>query len=277
MTEKYSSTVLSHWEQINSEIWTPLQKRKDARDDIYIELLRYFWNKTQRELDDEVLSDPLKAKEIFKAISKDEISSESSCIGILEGFYDVLKEFETGISDIYVDRLRDFCSTYNLRYIITDDCKFRLTINGILAGQINHLKKALSGNPHNNDMLVELENTLSRLRETNEPQSCIRVACNLLEQIVKDRTNINETLGRALNNSRELNLFPHDAVCVSLQKLYKFASDYPNIRHAGNPTSKKRDLENEDAILFITLTIGYATFLCETINCELLITGDDEN
>lgn len=273
MTEKYSSTVLSHWEQLKSEIWIPLQRRVVAPDDMFIELLRYFWKKTNKDIDEEVLSDPLKAKDVFNAISIEDLSRESKCIKILEGFYEVLEEFETGISTGYRDRLKIFCSKYNLRYCITDDCKFKLTIKGILMDQIQHLQKTLSVDPNYTEILTELENTLSRLSETNEPKNCIRVACNLLERLAIDRASQGDTLGRAVSNCGDL--FPHEAVRNSIKELYKFASDYPNIRHAGKPASKLRDLANGDAILFITLSIGYTTFLCDGIADESLLTGDD--
>lgn len=273
MTDNYSSTVLSHWNQLKNDVWAPLQRQTDAPDDMFIELLRYFWNKTGEEFDEEALSDITKAKEEFKSISSKKIESERACINILEGFYDVLSEFGTKIADNYKEKLRIFCSKYNLRYTIADDCKFKLTIKGLLMDQICHLQKVLSVDPVYNEILLELEKTLARLKESNEPNNCIRVACNLIERLAVDRANCGTTLGAAVSNCGDL--FPHEAVRNSLKDLYRFASDYPNIRHAGNPTSKIRDLAYADAILFITLSIGYTTFLCDDINDESLLTGDD--
>ena len=54
---------------------------------------------------------------------------------------------------------------------------------------------------------------------------------------------------------------PHKTVKECLKKLHGFCSDYPGIRHAGNPNGRLRDLEPRDAILICLLLLSFSGYL----------------
>jgi hypothetical protein len=62
--------------------------------------------------------------------------------------------------------------------------------------------------------------------------------------------------GKALNRMRRGNCFPSDAFANIFEHAYAFTNSYPNIRHAGNEASKKRDLRREDAVLAALVFVG---------------------
>jgi len=67
----------------------------------------------------------------------------------------------------------------------------------------------------------------------------------------------------------QLQSWPHATIRESLKKLYGFASSYPGIRHAGNPTGKLRDVNVRDmAALSIVLT-GYAVYLAPSLDIKI--------
>jgi hypothetical protein len=57
----------------------------------------------------------------------------------------------------------------------------------------------------------------------------------------------------------------------SLKSLYGFCSDYPGIRHAGNPASRIRDLETKDGILICLLLFAFSGYLTDQIRTDEVI------
>ncbi len=48
--------------------------------------------------------------------------------------------------------------------------------------------------------------------------------------------------------------------------LYKFCSDYPGIRHAGDPDGMRRDLSAKDSTLICLLMLGFTGYLSPNID-----------
>ena len=55
--------------------------------------------------------------------------------------------------------------------------------------------------------------------------------------------------------------WPHDKVKEALKNLYKFCSDYPGIRHGGNPAGVLRNLAARDVTLVCLLVISFTGYL----------------
>jgi hypothetical protein len=74
------------------------------------------------------------------------------------------------------------------------------------------------------------------------------------------------TLGDMCN---QLTSWPHATIKESLKRLYGFASDYPGIRHAGNPAGKLRGVETRDLAALSILLMGYAPYLSNSLETNL--------
>jgi len=101
--------VKQNWKKLNKTIWPTLDKRKSAPPDMYIELLRFARIRLGIQVDeatDATLSNPSLAREEFFGLPDPE--SESKCIELLEGFYNILSDFRTEIAMHYQEELRDF-------------------------------------------------------------------------------------------------------------------------------------------------------------------------
>lgn len=161
----------------------------------------------------------------------------------------------------------------NLRYSISDNCEFQLSIQGILVSLYTKLRTALSSNTNLEQAVKELEASASRLGDVvDEERNCIRIATNLLEGIACSRTTNNQnTLGKAIDGC---NVFPHEALRTCVKNFYKFASDYPNIRHAGNPASKVRELKKDDALLAVAVTLAFSSYVFDNDSGHSILQGE---
>ena len=60
--------------------------------------------------------------------------------------------------------------------------------------------------------------------------------------------------------------WPHDQVKEALQRLYKFYSAYPGIRHAGNPTGVRRTLAVRDSTVMSLLLLSFTGYLSPLVD-----------
>ncbi len=65
--------------------------------------------------------------------------------------------------------------------------------------------------------------------------------------------------------------WPHSAVQAALTKLYGFCSDYPGIRHAGNPDGVRRELNTKDVTLASLLLLSFSGYLSQRIDEEVIL------
>jgi hypothetical protein len=263
-----------NWKKLNKTVWTRLEKRKSAPPDMYIELLRFAKRRMGIGIDVatyEALGDPKLAREEFYRLP--EPQNEPKCIELLEGFYSVLQEFKPGIAATYQKELKKFIEERNLRYLVSDDCKLRLSVQGLLVSQYTKLRNRLMGSPDAEQCLRQLETSVSRLKDgMGEERNCIGIATNLLEGIACNRTtNRQNTLGRAIDGC---DVFPHESLRTCVKDLYRFASDYPNIRHAGTPANRIRELKKDDALLATALALAFSSYVLDNDSADAVIHGE---
>ena len=119
----------------------------------------------------------------------------------------------------------------------------------------------------------EIETIIGRLDENEIEKNCIRIASNLLEGIIVDKTTNNQrTLGRAIDGCIEL--FPHRAVLESVKKFYNFVNDYPNLRHAGTEVNRIRALTKDDAVLSIWFALMFSCYLANNDSFKQICLGE---
>lgn len=265
----------SQWKKQNKAIWSSLEKRKAAPADMYIELLRFARRIQGVQVDlatDTALSDPSLAREKF--LNLPERQSETKWIELLEGYHGVLREFKGGkMAENYRQELAEYVEEHNLRYVLTNDCKLKLSHRGLLVSGYSKLRTLVSNQSTLIQALSQLDESVSRLGvTTQEERNAIGIATNLLEGIAKDKTtNHQPTLGNAIEGC---NVFPHEALRTCVKNFYRFASDYPNIRHAGTPANKIRELKKDDALLFVSLALAFGLYIFDNDSTELIIAGD---
>lgn len=58
-----------------------------------------------------------------------------------------------------------------------------------------------------------------------------------------------------------------------MKKLYGFSSDYPGIRHAGNPAGALREIEMRDLVGMTVILAGFVPYLSEELDATVLYSG----
>lgn len=262
-----------NWGLLWKDIWATLGKKTYAPDDMFNELYGYECRKLKLKASEEALNDPKLAKKEFKRLVVPH--DERTCIVLLEGFFETLSDFkEERVSCDYRNLLEKFIEQHNLRYFLTQDCKIRLSLSGLIVSQYETLKKAVSDKPLRKHSLISLEKNVGLFNDVAE-ENCIRVANNLLEGVLMDKANVgSDKFSDNLDGCR--NCFPHEALLESARKFYKFSNDYPNLRHGGKEKNPMqiRDIKKDDAILALSFTILLASFIANNDAGQSILSGD---
>ncbi len=294
-----SVLLRDHWKDLNRSVWPALVKRKAAPPDVYVEVLRVV-RQTMRidnkEDIEKTLSDPKITKEMYLTLSSklkllDEAlndsrlaraeffrlpvpESEADCIEVLEAFHRVLSsEFGSQTAEQYRVELKNFIGEYNLRYDVSNQCKLILSVPGVLASQYSRLRNELGSNQNLAEALLYVEESLARLKDTtHEERNCVSVASNLIEGVICQKsTNGKDTLTAAIDGC---DVFPHWAVKESIKNFYKFASNFPNVRHGARGGPRERDLKKDDALLAVALAVAFSSYIFNNDAADPILEGE---
>jgi hypothetical protein len=70
---------------------------------------------------------------------------------------------------------------------------------------------------------------------------------------------------------RDIKDWPHAAVQAALGNLYGFCSNYPGIRHAGNPAGVLRELATRDVTLASLLLLSFSGYLSPIMDEKVVL------
>jgi len=262
------------WPATWREIWSKLPKNPMAPADLYCQLYSELVGALVAQPDSQTLADivndPGRAKEAFKKIKIRDFDGERALVIFLEQAQTVL--YEQGgdqLANHYFNLLTNFIEKYNLRYDIRRPCILCPTLPGVFSSLMNDLRIVTRRDAHLDTLMKEFENSIRDLRidrTDNRIKTCIQKQVNLLEAIGRTCPGVTHTtLGSICD---QVNTWPHQKVKEAMQNVYRFASDYPGIRHGGTPASAIRTIEMRDMVAISVLLTGFVHYLTDQLDAE---------
>jgi hypothetical protein len=267
-------SLTSHWSYTWQDIWLPLSEAENnPPDDLFTELYRlvldYFKHDLTVDEQDEAVNDEALATEAFAHIKGSDFKSESVLVSFIEDTLEQIRDFDIeGYADLYKSLIQNFLAKYNLRYRIVAPFQLRLMLPGTFASLYADLERINTSNAHLARLMEGFERSFAhfaRTRHINDLQTCISRASMYAEGIAGSTLGKRGSLGDLADR---LTSFPHSTIKLALKNLYGFCSDYPEIRHAGNPDGVLRELETRDALLVCLLLVVFSGYLTDTIDVE---------
>lgn len=259
------------WEHFVPELWILLAEFDASPPDLFSDLFVAADDflsprPTVSELE-ETRNDPYKARLRFLALKGTDFASESDIVLFLEEAQEVIADYEIpGFEDLYQRLVRDGLSKFNLRYRLDVPFRLRFLLPGSFANLYAELQRLNVGNSHLAGLLIDFEKAFDNYARSQDPtdlKTCIAKVSNYAEGLASATRGVAGTLGALCN---QLTDWPHDQVKESLQNLYKFCSDYPGIRHAGNPAGVRRVLATRDVTLACLLVISFTGYLTPSMD-----------
>ena len=221
---------------------------------------------TDAELE-EARNDPDEARQHFLALKGTDFASESAIVRFLEEAHDVIADYDvSGFEDFYRRLLRDAVRKFNLRYRLDEPFTLRFLLPGSFNNLYAELHRLNTGNGHLTGLLSDFEKAFDRYARTQDPtdlRTCINNASKYVEGLAGATCGKADTLGDLCKDIKD---WPHGALQAALSNLYGFCSNYPGIRHAGNPVGVRRDLATRDMTLASLLLLSFSGYLSPSVD-----------
>lgn len=213
----------------------------------------------------EAASDSLTAERFLGALSARDFDSEGRALRAVESAHETVAELGgEAFAEAHLSLLRAFIERFNLRYYLDDDALFWVTFPGVAAVIFRELRMASLEHPHLSQELDAFEHALAEcLKDPIETRikTAIQKQFNVLEAFGTRHPSVSgNTLGRMLD---EVASWPHAALPEVGKGLYKFACDYPGIRHGGTFESALRPLDLRDLVGVAMSLVGLTPYLSD--------------
>lgn len=268
------------WSETGREIWSPLIDQGNTPEDIFCELYRALAPTLKVSLSVEALADiidsPIQSRQEFETTKSDDFAGERGMVSFLETVYPALEDLACdSLSNNYFNLLASFIDKYSLRYDLRRPCVLCPTLPGLFASLVRDLHALTAKDAHLNALMKEFEDAIRDLRSDcsdGRIKTCIQKQVNLLEALGAAFPGVTETELGAMCN--QIGTWPHEAIKASLKNLYGFASNYPGIRHGGNPARALRAIEMRDMVAMSILLAAFTPYLSDQLNADVVYRGE---
>jgi len=270
---------LGVWSETWREIWLPLIDHEVVPEDIFCELYRALAPTLKNQPSVEALADiidnPVQSREAFEKTTADDFAGERVLVEFFEAAHEALDDLGGDeLSNRYFSLLAGFIEKFSLRYDLRRPCMLCRTLPGVFASLLRDLRVLTSQDAHLDALMKDFENAVRDLRHDcsdSRIKTCIQKQINLLEALGAAYPGVTETELSGMCN--QIGTWPHSAIKASLKNLYGFASNYPGIRHGGNPASALRVIDMRDMVAMSILLAGFTPYLSDGLNPDNLYRG----
>jgi hypothetical protein len=276
--------LLPVWAETWRDIWSKLAKHPDAPEDLFSELYRelaqaFSTTPTPEALAD-IVSVAARARSAFRNLKVSLVRGEAALIGFLERAHAVVADLGGDpLANRYFVMVEEFLTKFSLRYDLWRPFTLHPTLPGVFARMVTELKATTQADAHLHQLMGDFEDSVRDLRadsSSNRIRVCIQRQMNLLEAIGQGCPTVTErTLGRICDQlgTAPNAVWPHDRVRDAMKDLYKFACDYPGIRHGGTPANARRDIDMRDMIAISVLLAGFTPYLSHQVDSNIVYRG----
>ena len=268
------------WTDMWREIWSRLAKHSDAPNDLFCELFREIEPAFIVRLDpatelSDIVDNPQQSREAFRAIKPIKLTGEFALLGFLERAHASIVDLGgDGLGNRYFNLVAAFIEKYSLRYDLRRPFSLHPTLTGVFSKLLRELRILTSQDAALAALMNDFEETIRDLKADASPgriKACIHRQMNLLEALAQRCPNVTaQSLGVMCD---QVGSWPHATIKEAMKKLYGFSSDYPGIRHAGNPAGALREIEMRDMVGMTVILAGFVPYLSNGLDASALYQG----
>lgn len=267
------------------EVWLPIIESHDQRDEIagavFGAVVPHMHDRYTPDPHDGAPEKPLalraaEAAEDYnfacselESLRSVDFISEVAAVRTVSAVRDLLDEYDDTNISTYRARLSTFVERYSLRYYVTSTTDLRVTLPGLSTSCFYEFRKICSSSNVLRAHLDSLEHALADSVENPIPmriENTLNKLFILMEAVASNHPDAQGVTERTFGKlCQGIKSWPHASVREAAENFYKFACDYPGIRHAGTPGSAKRPLEAKDLVAMCTAMLGLLAYLHKEI------------
>jgi hypothetical protein len=276
-----SGALRSVWRYLDSDLWEPLADfgnddvgaPASLFGDLYGAAVEYLSPAPMPRSLEQASSDPDRARELFLALQGSDFASESAIVRYLEHVHELIDEYEVpGYADRFVRLMKDVQEKYNLRYRVEEPFELRFLLPASFMNLYEELYRHHAADPHLATLLADFEGAYDGYLRNDTAvnlKTCIHKASNYVEGVLGAANGSHGPMGKMCDQLQD---WPHTTIKQSLLNIYGFCSEYPGIRHAGNPDGAHRELEARDLTLASVLLLSFSGYVSAEVD-EWIVLG----
>ncbi|WP_372988802.1 hypothetical protein [Sulfitobacter sp.] len=278
--------IIGVWSEMWRQVWRKLADHRDAPDDLFCELYRELNKSFTDQLDPAtslaaIVDDTNQARVAFRGTKAAALQGELSALEFLERAHTVIEDFGSeALTNKYFLLIRDFLEKYSLRYDLRRPFSLHPTLPGVFARLMRDLRQVTSQDAALATLMRDFEDCVRDLKDDQSPRKvkqCISAQFNLLEALLKQHPDVvlfNATARREANTfgamCDQTAVWPHAQIRESAKGIYRFANDYPGIRHAGTAASQIREIEMRDMVSITIMLAGFTPYFTQSLNANTI-------
>lgn len=265
--------IIGVWSEMWRQVWRKLADHRDAPDDLFCELYRELNTALTDPKDPAtdlaaIVDDPDQARVAFRNTKAVALKGELAAVEFLERAHGVIDDFGVeALTNKYFLLVRDFLDKYSLRYDLRRPFSLHPTLPGVFARLMRDLRQITTQDAVLAGLMRDFEDSVRDLKgdqSARRVKQCIAAQFNLLEALLRQHPNTHgNTFGQMCNETGD---WPHEAVKESAQRLYRFASDYPGIRHGGTPANQLREVDMRDMLAMTISLAGFTPYFTQMLD-----------
>lgn len=255
------------WDCLVTELIVPIGLDERSNADLYPGLYRVAAKQIFPPVSPgrilEVVEDSGASFVALQDLTADSFRSEAAIIDFIEDAYEETLEIGGAeLADNFFELILHFIWKHGLRYEIRRPMQISVSARGMFSSVIDEMRRMASLDTHQSEMLSALEDSIHELSLGETPvrqKRCLQAFFNYFEALTSSHPDVKP--GVLSSQVKQIKSWPHAAIAASLLSLYGFASDYPGVRHGGNPASSLRELETKDIGALMVVLTGFIPFV----------------
>lgn len=273
-------------DRLTREVWLPLVDGHEERDQIagglFSAIFKYMHDRYTPAVGDGMPDKPLQLRAAecagdyelavseLQSITPDDFEAEMQVVYAVAAVRELLEEYDSDEGVMaYRAMLAGFVDRYSLRYYVGPRCELRGTLPGVATSTFFEFRKICELSDSLRPQLEDFEHALAEAID-DPAQTRIKTALAklfiLMEGIAGQHPDTAAVQQGAFGElCQRISVWPHSAVQNAAENLYKFACDYPGIRHAGTAGNMKRPIEVQDLAAICTIMFGFTSYLTPDI------------
>jgi hypothetical protein len=222
-----------------------------------------------RNVYETALSSERQAKIFFRGLVGG-VTTEADAVRFLESAYATLATFgNQALAIRFRSLVNEFVTGFSLRYEVRGHFSLHATIPGVFSKLMSEVRRMADADTHLSSLLSEFEEAFADLKVSRTQariKTCLQKQFNLLEALGRKCPNVTETTLGAMCNQLD---WPHATIKDVGKKLYGFGSNYPGVRHAGDPSSALRHLDMRDLVSLSLMLASFTPYVAYGLDSDL--------
>lgn len=278
--------LIGVWSEMWREVWSKLAKHPDAPDDLFCELFRELNTARNAPLDPattlaDIVDNANQSRGAFRKTKASDLQGEMAVVSFLERAHETIEDINPGdLTNRYFVLVQAFLEKYSLRYDLRRPFSLHPTLPGVFARLMRDLHAVTAQDAILAGLMRDFDETVRDLKGNQSEQKvrqCIAAQFNLMEALLRHHPDVIAHNGAGGQQATTFGamcdktiVWPHQAMKESAQRLYKFASDYPGIRHGGTPANKLRDIDMRDMVALTVALAGFTPYFSQGLNAAMI-------